>query len=221
MFRRCVHLTMAVVVAVMLTLLAPVASARGPSARALEAQKRHTERLMEMDGVVGTAAASDEVVVLLKNSKAAKKIPKELDGVPVRVKVSGEILALSATGRFDRPVPTGVSTGNEGECSAGTIACRVTDGTNVYALSNNHVYALENNAPIGSRILQPGRYDTGCTLDLNNVIGTLYGFKSIVFSKTSIILQLLNRIKMLRKLKKKLHSALTNQRNLTGRKRKL
>jgi len=182
MSKRYFCFTMAVVVAVLLT-LAPVASARRPSARALEAQKRHTERLMGIEGVVGTAAGSDEVIVLVKNSQAAKNIPNALDGVPVRAMVSGEIHALSATGRFDRPVPIGVSTGNEGECSAGTIACRVTDGTNVYALSNNHVYALENHAPIGSKILQPGRYDTGCAFDPNNVIGTLYKFKSITFSR--------------------------------------
>lgn len=165
------------------------ASARGPSGKALqkiiEAQERHTERLLAMEGVVGTAAGSDAVVVLVKIPEAAEKIPKDLDGVPVVVKVSGEIRALGATGRFGRPVPIGVSTGNEGECSAGTIGARVTDDTNVYALSNNHVYALENSAPIGSKILQPGLYDTDCNFGENNVIGTLFDFGPIEFSPTA------------------------------------
>lgn len=185
MRRRYFRLATVVLVAVgamLMLALPPVASARGPSARALEAQKRHTERLMAVKGVVGTAAGADEVIVLVKSSEAARKVPKDLDGVRVVTKVSGEILALSATDRYDRPAPIGVSTGNEGEISAGTIACRVTDGTNVYALSNNHVYALENNAPIGSRILQPGRLDTADYTVLDqNVIGTLHAFKTIAF----------------------------------------
>lgn len=80
-------------------------------------------------------------------------------------------------------MPIGVSTGNVNECSAGTIAARVKDASgNVYALSNNHVYALENRAPIGSEILQPGLIDTRCALRGNNVIGTLSRFVPIDFT---------------------------------------
>jgi hypothetical protein len=109
----------------------------------------------------------------------------------VDVVITGKIYALKPGGkppspevnpaaRFPRPVPIGVSTGNEGECSSGTISCRVTDGSNVYALSNNHVYALSNTAPIGSKVLQPGRYDGG--LVPGDVIGNLYAYKKIVFT---------------------------------------
>jgi hypothetical protein len=45
--------------------------------------------------------------------------------------------------RHPRPVPIGVSTGHPA-ITAGTIGARVTDGTNVWALSNNHLYADEN-----------------------------------------------------------------------------
>ena len=184
-FRFALAIAVGVCVLLLMLALPPAASGRGPSGHALEriiaAQESHTERLLAIEGVVGTAAGSEAVVVLVKSSKAAGKIPDDLDGVPVVVKVSGEILALSATDRYERPVPIGVSTGNEGENSAGTIACRVTDGTNVFALSNNHVYALENNASIGSKILQPGLYDTGGVFDENNVIGTLHAFEAIVF----------------------------------------
>jgi hypothetical protein len=63
----------------------------------------------------------------------------------------------------------------------GTIGVRVTDGTHVYALSNNHVYALENEASIGDNVLQPGRFDTDCNIDPNDVIGTLANFETIDF----------------------------------------
>jgi hypothetical protein len=53
---------------------------------------------------------------------------------------------------------------------------------NVYALSNNHVYARENAALPNSAVLQPGLYDTNCTFNPANVIGSLSSFVPIVFS---------------------------------------
>jgi hypothetical protein len=183
----------------------------GPLGPAAEVQERHTGRMMANPDVVGTAVGLTEdgrpaVKVLTKRSGVAG-IPEELEGFPVEVEVTGEIFALPANGSqgpptaqakgnpgtridptawFDRPVPIGVSTGNAGECSAGTIGARVKDSSgNVYALSNNHVYALENDADIGSVVLQPGRYDTQCSNDLGNAIGTLWMFESIKFDGTS------------------------------------
>ena len=78
----------------------------------------------------------------------------------------------------ERPVPIGVSTGHP-DITAGTIGCRVTDGTNVYALSNNHVYANSNKATIGDNVLQPGRVDGG--VDPDDAIGTLFDFEWIEF----------------------------------------
>lgn len=85
---------------------------------------------------------------------------------------------VDPTARFDRPVPIGVSTGHP-DITAGTIGCRVTDGTNVYALSNNHIYANSNEATIGDNVLQPGDYDGG--IDPDDAIGTLYAFEVIEF----------------------------------------
>jgi len=163
-------------------------------------QGRHTHGLMALPEVVGTATGLDEagnpaILVLTKKAIPPGLIPESLEGVPVVVKFTGEIFSMprpsghpekgkakiDPTSRFERPVPIGVSTGNAGECSAGTIGARVTDGSNVYALSNNHVYALENKAPIGSDVLQPGLYDTGCVFDPQNVIGRLYDFEPIIF----------------------------------------
>ena len=82
-------------------------------------------------------------------------------------------------------MPIGVSTGNEGSCSSGTIGARVKLGAKVYALSNNHIYALENLAPIGSKVLQPGRYDMNCATGVDAVLGPLTRYVPIVFSKTA------------------------------------
>jgi hypothetical protein len=80
---------------------------------------------------------------------------------------------------YERPVPIGISTGHP-DITAGTIGCRVKDASgNVYALSNNHVYAASNNASIGDNVLQPGTYDGG--VDPDDAIGTLADFEPIKF----------------------------------------
>lgn len=161
-------------------------------------QHRQTPGLMAKTGVVGTAvgqAADGEValLVLTETASAAAGLPDRVEGVPVVKLVTGKIQAMKPpapgtnidpTARFDRPVPIGVSTGNAFECSAGTIGARVIkDGTGaVYALSNNHVYALENTALLDSEVLQPGSYDTACADDGGNVIGILADFEPIDFS---------------------------------------
>lgn len=174
---------------------------------AIAVQERHTDRLLTLTDVVGTAvgltAEGQPAVKVYTKAAGVAGIPDSLEGIPVVVEVTGAFFALPESGkgkpsgkggtgidptsRFPRPVPIGVSTGNEGQCSAGTIGARVKGGVDVYALSNNHVYALENTAPIGSRVLQPGLFDTGCTFDPNNVIGALAVFKAINFNCTCFI----------------------------------
>jgi hypothetical protein len=171
---------------------------------AIAVQDRHTRGLMAIPEVVGTAVGLTEtgqpaVLVFLKGTPPPGLLLENLEGVPVVAKLTGAFVAMQPpagkgpgsggggggsidpTTRFARPVPIGVSTGNIGECSAGTISTRVKSGNTVYALSNNHVYALENSAPKGSEILQPGRYDTSCLIDPNNEIGTLSDFVPLNF----------------------------------------
>jgi hypothetical protein len=182
--------------------------------RAIAVQERNSERLLERGNVVGTGVGRDgagaaEIVVLAKRPIS---VAKALDGVPVELKVTGSISSLvaspakkpespgkggggggggetesslSTTDVWPRPVPIGVSTGNAGACLAGTIAARVGDGSGTYALSNNHVYALENRAAIGSTVLQPGRYDTNCSSGAGNELGRLAKFVEIVFSTSA------------------------------------
>ena len=161
---------------------------------------------MANSDVVGTAvgytAAGEPAVLVFTKRPDVAGLPRKLDGVSVAVHVTGEIVAFDAPlgkggnspnavtkidpkVRFTRPVPIGVSTGNKNECASGTIGARVTKGTNVYALSNNHVYARENAASLGEEVLQPGRYDTGCVYDSSNHLGNLAAFASIVFSDTA------------------------------------
>jgi len=204
MTRRSVSRILLVIVAIFgLFVLSGVLLAQGNSETAFErvkaVQERHTDTLMGIKGVVGTAVGLDEanghVVIVLVEKEGLAGIPNNLGGVPVRPVVTGKIYALpkggnggaakpppeppiDRTARFDRPVPIGVSTGHPA-ITAGTIGCRVTDGINVYALSNNHVYANENDASIGDNVLQPGTYDGGVNPD--DKIGTLADFQRIVF----------------------------------------
>ena len=187
MTRRIFCKVLLVVVAILgLLALSNVLLAQGNSENAFEhvreVQERNTERLMAMNGVEGTAIGYNEndqlAVKVFTAGPGVRGIPQELDGVPVHVVVTGKIYARSATGWYERPVPIGVSTGHP-DITAGTIGCRVTDGINVYALSNNHVYADENNAEIGNAVIQPGTIDGGSSPA--DDIGTLAAFEPIVF----------------------------------------
>ncbi len=163
----------------------------------MDVQDRNTDDLMSRPGVVGTGTGLTEdgrpaIVVLVESEVAAKEaaLPEAIDAVPVVTLVTGEIKALKGppsppvdhTARFDRPVPLGISTGHP-SITAGTIGARVKQGNNVFALSNNHVYAASNAASIGDAVIQPGTFDGG-TSPADN-IGTLFDFEPIVFSTSA------------------------------------
>nr|BFE87061.1 hypothetical protein GCM10020093_096620 [Planobispora longispora] len=101
-------------------------------------------------------------------------------------------VAVQQLTRRMRPCPAGFSIGNV-QITAGTLAAVVYDllpgatidppapgiGTppRFYVLSNNHVLADSNRAPIGSAIVQPGRFDGG--VDPQDRIATLTRFVPI------------------------------------------
>jgi hypothetical protein len=169
---------------------------QGPDLRAASAAKeKHVDRLLRQSGVegVGVSLTGDgrPAVVIFTTHGAVGGLPATLEGVPVKVEVTGKIEAIlprakpggggpNPTSRV-RPVPVGFSIGNIGECSAGTFGARVVSGGNKYMLSNNHVLALQNEAPLGSTILQPGRYDTNCATNLGDAVATLSKFEPIKF----------------------------------------
>ena len=192
---------------------------------AKKAQKTLTDQVLPNGDVVGTAVGLIDGAAVLKVFTARSGvagIPKKHEGFDVIVQVTGRINALppkaepgksgssefsnkinqSAQDTFSRPVPIGISTGNErlikyrGRwwCTVGTLAARVIDlQGNVFALSNNHVYALENDAEIGDNILQPGRVDMpsgGCGSSDEIAaakIGSLSDFEPIVFGGDNTI----------------------------------
>ncbi|MBN1998820.1 PKD domain-containing protein [candidate division KSB1 bacterium] len=153
-------------------------------------QTKHNNDLLNLEGVVGVGTGVQEqeaVITVYTIQHGAAKLPKHLDGVKVVEEATGPFVAMTdPTVRFDRPVPTGVSTGHP-DITAGTIACRVKDDQgNVYALSNNHVYAASNEASIGDPVLQPGVYDGG--QNPADIIGELFDFEPIKFDGTENII---------------------------------
>ena len=164
---------------------------------AIAAQERHNEDLLSREGVAGTAVAigldGRPAVKVYLTGPEILGIPASLDGFPVMTEVTGAFYALGDMPEdaeyrtenepldpkqsFPRPVPIGVSTGQV-DVTAGTIGARVAKGDDVFALSNNHVYANKNQAKLGDRILQPGRVDGGSETD---AIGTLHDFEPIRF----------------------------------------
>jgi len=161
------------------------AAAQPPGlATAMAAQEKHNPLLLSLAGVAGSGVgvdASGAAVIRVYVETHGVAVPAALDNVPVERVVTGRFYASSCAQTFcPRPVPLGVSTGHPA-ITAGTIAARVKAASgNVYALSNNHVYANSNNASIGDGALQPGPYDGGT--DPADRIGTLAAFKEINFS---------------------------------------
>ena len=166
----------------------------GDFAAAMALQERHNPDLLALPGVAGTAVAlgldGRPVVKVYLTVAGVAGLPASLDGHALATEVTGAFRALGAAPSsaeddapdprqsFPRPVPIGVSTGQV-DVTAGTIGARVVSGTNVFALSNNHVYANKNDANLGDLVLQPGRVDGGA--DPVDAIGTLHDYEPIRF----------------------------------------
>ena len=152
---------------------------------ALAAQLRHTPALLDVPGVVGTAVGLEDgkpAVLVLLERPGVGGLPRTLDGVPVTLKVTGRIMALSDPKQRQRPAPTGYSVGHP-QVTAGTIGARVRDALGrVYILSNNHVLAASNNAQLGDPAYQPGVFDGGTAADQ---IATLSDFQPITFTTSA------------------------------------
>lgn len=150
---------------------------------AMRVQSRHSDEILKINGVVGTGVGVDAngspVIKILTVGPIASRLPVSIENIPVEMEESGEIVAHALTGTY-RPVPIGVSVGNNNECAAGTIGCQLSiGGSTTYCLSNNHVFARQNAAKLGEVIVQPGRYDKQC--GASSRIGTLYAFEPIKF----------------------------------------
>ena len=150
---------------------------------AMTAQRRHTDALLDIPGVIGTAVTVQPDgrpgVVLLLERTGIIGLPLMLDGIPVTKRVTGRLMAFSDPTQRQRPAPMGFSVGHP-SITAGTIGARVRDALGrVYILSNNHVLANSNGASIGDPEYQPGPFDGGTSADQ---IATLSDFQVISFA---------------------------------------
>lgn len=173
----------------------------------LSALNQHNESLLSTPGVVGTALGlgldGQPVVKVYLAEEGVLGIPAALNGVPTTTEVTGRFFSyadppeslaargVDRTSHFPRPVPIGVSSGQT-DVSAGTIGARVKRGDDLYALSNNHVFANSNRAKPGDLVLQPGVVDGGRAPD--DAIGTLADFEPIGFCRPAPLGCPVNRI---------------------------
>src|SRR5262245_14131391 len=182
---RKLNVLIAVVIAFALFAASPYLAAQQPPglARAIEVQERSNPALWRVAGVVGSGVAVNAQgipVIRVYVDGPGRGAPPNLENIPVEQVVTGQIYAQCYQSECPRPVPLGVSTGHPA-ITAGTIGARTKDSNgNVYALSNNHVYANQNNANIGDPVLQPGAFDGGTVT--NDTIGQLADFAPINFS---------------------------------------
>lgn len=114
---------------------------------------------------------------------ADEMIPDSIDGIPTDiVEIGDRPRAFQDNDQRLRlrPVMPGTSTGHY-EITAGTIGAIVEVAGDIMLLSNNHVFANENNATLGDAILQPGDYDGG-SLGRGDKVGELYNYIPITFT---------------------------------------
>ena len=152
--------------------------------KAIAAKEKNAQRMLDKPGVAGIGVTLDKhgkpVIEIYKEKDDVPDLPDSLDGVAVQSVTTGVIEPRSLpTDRFPHPVPIGVSGGLSG-VATGTLGARVTDGTNVYVLSNNHVLAGVNTASIGDPIIQPGDADGGH--DPGDRVATLAAYQTINFN---------------------------------------
>lgn len=159
----------------------------------MRAQNAHTPDLMKIPDVIGTGTGVGSngrlaVLVLTRRSGVAG-IPGTVDGIQTDVRVIGDVTAFAAKpfARGGGGLTCGTSTGNNLECSAGTIGAVVLKGSTKYLLSNNHVFARENAASIGEREDAPGRYDAHPKCAVTPQVGTLAQFVNINFGGNNTI----------------------------------
>ena len=106
-------------------------------------------------------------------------IPQDIEGIPTDiVEIGSRPRKFPAWQQKQRPVMPGISTGHY-QITAGTIGAIVEVDGDVMLLSNNHVFANENEATLGDPILQPGPYDGGSAEDK---VAELYNYIPVTFT---------------------------------------
>lgn len=172
----------------------------------LDISHNHYEYLMNLENVNGVGLgfkrikgqfSKEPCIHVLVENKVNENyltsnniIPKKYMGIKTDVIEVGKILASSgeAIPQKLRPLESGCGISLDGNNEDGTLGCIVTkivDGEMQYfILSNNHVLADLNNAPIGSPIVQPSFYIT--KEENENIIAHLDTFIPLKFDSRSI-----------------------------------
>ncbi len=166
--------------------------------QAKQAQVMYEEDLLAKQNVVGVAVGFKEskgetqgevaVVVLVEEKKplaalsAQDVIPPEIEGMRTDVYEVGYLRAQQTPrDRFRPVIPAGVSIGHF-KITAGTLGAIVKDRTTseMFLLSNNHVFANSNDAVPGDAILQPAAMDGG--VQPGDVVAKLDRFVKLRFT---------------------------------------
>jgi hypothetical protein len=162
-------------------------------------QNRHTEALMRIPSVIGTATGLTEdgrlaVLVLTEKALGRGALPAQLDGLPVVEEVTGKIRAMAVADHQviqTPPISLGTSGGwrydlANGYCCGGTLGSLVSKGGQQYVLSNYHVLEADivsggngRVAQAGDPVVQPGLIDVGCVANNAQNVATLSGIKSL------------------------------------------
>jgi len=165
---------------------------------AMAAQNRATDALLQKLLVIGTGSPANAVgklvIVIYTEREGIAGLPTSIEGIPTRVVVAGTVEAYSKPAITPNAKPggggtlqMGTSTGNDLECASGTLGCVVVKGGVDYFLSNNHVFARENDGSIGERIDAPGRYDGKPLCAQTPQIATLSQFQNISFNNNNTV----------------------------------
>ena len=107
----------------------------------------------------------------------------------VEIKYIGRVQKLETAATLQkrrRPLVVGCSIGHF-KITAGTLGCFVKDRATgeILILSNNHVLANENNAEVGDKIIQPGKFDGGKVS--SDTIGQLRRFVKLKPTGTNLV----------------------------------
>jgi hypothetical protein len=169
----------------------------------LQAQSLYQKDLLTKPNVVGVGVGfkeekgdmqGDLALVVLVNEKkplAALNpedvVPPEVNGVRTDVYEIGYLRAQQSPRDRHRPViPGGVSIGHY-KVTAGTLGTLVKDRVTgeQFLLSNNHVFANNNDALIGDAILQPAAIDGGHNSE--DMVAKLERFIKLRFTDDPIV----------------------------------
>jgi hypothetical protein len=145
-------------------------------------------------GGAATGSLAIKVFVVRKRPRRAiaaeALVPRRIGGLPTDVVTAGEVRAQRFMRRY-RPAPSGASIGRESE--GGSLGCLVKRSSAFYILGNNHVLALVNRGPAGTRIVQPAEVDGG--EPSRDAIARLSRFVPISFDESNEVDAALARIR--------------------------